>query len=168
VRALVSHLAASGTKRCTQLLHSPLGEVRAIAMTFHFEFFGPFGTAACTCLVPIVLYALALSSSVHGCMTLIPLKLPAIAGDTQVFSWSALAIVYFWFFAQLGLHAFLPARLKDGVAEPDGQSWSYRLNGTPHYHPLHVHASLYKPSFGHVRMCSARALCRAIFCCAHA
>jgi hypothetical protein len=96
---------------------------------FHYEFFGPLGTCFVTFVLPVVIYALSFLSNKEGCLKLYPLSLPRIDTTQNLLSWEGIALVYAWFFGHLLLHAVLPAKLKEGVTEPDGKCWLYRLNG---------------------------------------
>lgn len=98
-------------------------------MAFQYEFFGPIGTSVFTLTVPLVVYLLAVASSQLGSLSLFPLQFPLLPRASDLFSWTAVAVVYGWFLFQLALHMLLPAQRKLGVVEPDGQRWTYRLNG---------------------------------------
>ena len=100
-------------------------------MAFQYEFFGPWGTAVFTVLTPVTIYMLSWASSTDGCLRVFPLSMPPPL-DAPVFSWTGVGIVYGWFGAMLALHALLPAQQKQGIVEPDGKRWTYRLNGVPH------------------------------------
>ena len=95
----------------------------------HDEFFGPVGTGALTFVVPAFVYAVALASTRSDAVSLAPLGLPAQPGGPVFFSWQGLAAVYAWVFGYLALHVFLPARRVEGIVEPTGRPWRYRLNG---------------------------------------
>jgi hypothetical protein len=96
---------------------------------FHYEFFGPIGTFFTTFGLPVVIYALHFLSNKEGCLQLYPLSFPSIDTSQRLLSWEGIAIAYAWFFGHLLLHAVLPAKEKEGVTEPDGKCWLYRLNG---------------------------------------
>lgn len=97
---------------------------------FHYEFFGPVGTFCCTFGLPIVVYGLQFLSNASGCLQLYPLKFPDVDTKQRFLSWEGIAVAYAWFFGQLLLHVLLPAKSREGVVEPDGRRWLYRLNGT--------------------------------------
>lgn len=99
-------------------------------MGFHFEFFGPVGTACCTLGLPLVVYGLNFASNLQGCLKLYPFSFPSWLTDLPLLSWEGIGVAYFWFFSHLLLHAVLPARQYPGVVEPQGTRWLYRLNGT--------------------------------------
>lgn len=97
---------------------------------FHYEFFGPVGTLLCTCVLPLVIYGLNFLSNKSGCLQLYHVQLPSFDSSQRIVSWQGICVAYAWFFGHLMLHRFLPAKEKEGVIEPDGSRWLYRLNGT--------------------------------------
>jgi hypothetical protein len=102
---------------------------RSARENVHNEFFGPYGTALCTVLVPHFVFAVALASTTGGSLSVFPWSWPPYPAEAPLFSWQGLGVVYAWFAAFLLLHKLVPARSRDGVMEADGKRWRYRLNG---------------------------------------
>lgn len=102
------------------------------ARQHEYEFFGPYGPAVLTAVLPCVVLGLVYACNSEGCFELSYPALTGFPSDQPLYSHEAMAAVIGWMSTMLLLHVLLPGEQVEGVLLPSGRKLPYKLNGEQH------------------------------------